>query len=154
MSTRWKTNLASRTPSKHSPERPVFPLAGKPAETYSCPVKQYRPDVDRAKWLYSMRQSRAWVKRNQDRPEGSSRVAQGLKPIPAPWPRINASSCSVPLADETAALHMLGRFLIPNVAQAALHHPSVSVRGLGMRFLHELADDGNPLAAEILRSLP
>ena len=30
-------------------------------------MKQYRPDVERAKWLYSMRQSRA---------------ACGLKPIP------------------------------------------------------------------------
>ena len=51
-------------------------------------MKQYRPDVERAKWLYSMRQSRAWVKRQQGRPEGNSRVARGLKPIPdnsEPW---------------------------------------------------------------------
>ena len=52
------------------------------------PMKQYRPNVERAKWLYSMRQSRAWVKRQQGRPEGNSRVARGLKPIPdnsEPW---------------------------------------------------------------------
>jgi hypothetical protein len=51
-------------------------------------MKQYRPDVERAKWLYSMRQSRAWVKRQQNRPEGNSRVARGLNPIPdnsEPW---------------------------------------------------------------------
>ena len=51
-------------------------------------MKQYRPNVERAKWLYSMRQSRAWVKRQQGRPEGNSRVARGLPPIPdnsEPW---------------------------------------------------------------------
>lgn len=51
-------------------------------------MKQYRPNVERAKWLYSMRQSRAWVKRQQGRPEGNSRAARGLKPIPdnsEPW---------------------------------------------------------------------
>lgn len=51
-------------------------------------MKQYRPNVERAKWLYSMRQSRAWVKRQQGRPEGNSRVARGLNPIPdnsEPW---------------------------------------------------------------------
>ena len=51
-------------------------------------MKQYRPNVERAKWLYSMRQSRDWVKRQQGRPEGNSRVARGLNPIPdnsEPW---------------------------------------------------------------------
>lgn len=51
-------------------------------------MKQYRPNVEHAKWLYSMRQSRAWVKRQQGRPEGNSRVARGLNPIPdnsEPW---------------------------------------------------------------------
>jgi hypothetical protein len=51
-------------------------------------MKQYRPNVERAKWLLSMRQSRDWVRRQQGRPEGNPRVARGLKPIPdnsEPW---------------------------------------------------------------------
>jgi hypothetical protein len=46
---------------------------------------------------------------------------------------------------------MLYRFLTPKVAESALSHPSAAVRELGLRFLHELADEGNPFAAEILR---
>lgn len=55
---------------------------------YSCRVKQYRPNVERAKWLYSMQQSRAWIKRRQGKPAGNLRVAKGLRQIPdnsAPW---------------------------------------------------------------------
>lgn len=59
----------------------------------------------------------------------------------------------LPQADETTARRMLDRFLTPKVAEAALSHPSTAVRDLGMRFLHELADEGNPFAADILRKL-
>lgn len=59
----------------------------------------------------------------------------------------------LPTADEHEALHMLGRFLTPKVAESALSHPSVTIRELGLRFLDELADEGNPFAAEILRNL-
>jgi len=48
-------------------------------------VKQYRPNVERAKWLYSMEQSRAWIRRRQGR---KSRAELGLGPIPdnsEPW---------------------------------------------------------------------
>ena len=48
-------------------------------------MKQYRPNVERAKWLYSMEQSRAWVRRRQGR---KSRAELGLPPIPdnsEPW---------------------------------------------------------------------
>jgi len=51
-------------------------------------VKQYRPNVDRQKWLYSMMKSRAWMRRHQGKPEGNSRVARGLPQIPdnsEPW---------------------------------------------------------------------
>jgi len=51
-------------------------------------MKQYRPDVERQKWLYSMQQSRAYIRRRQGKPEGNSRVAEALKPIPdnsEPW---------------------------------------------------------------------
>jgi hypothetical protein len=51
-------------------------------------MKQYRPDVERQKWLYSMQQSRAYIRRRQGRPEGNSCVNNGLKPIPdnsEPW---------------------------------------------------------------------
>lgn len=59
----------------------------------------------------------------------------------------------LPQADEAAARHMLDRFLTPKVAETALSHSSAAVRELGLRFLHELADDGNPFAAEILKKL-
>ena len=59
----------------------------------------------------------------------------------------------LPRADELTALRMLERFLTPKVAEAALSHPSQTVRELGLRFLHELAEEGNPFAADILRSL-
>jgi hypothetical protein len=52
-------------------------------------------------------------------------------------------------ADEAA--HMLGRFLTPRVAEAALAHPDNGVGELARRFLHELAEEGDPYAAEILR---
>jgi hypothetical protein len=48
-------------------------------------MKQYRPNVERAKWLYSMEQSRAWTRRRQGR---KSRAELGLRPIPdnsEPW---------------------------------------------------------------------
>ncbi len=48
-------------------------------------MKQYCPNVERAKWLYSMEQSRAWIRRRQGR---KSRAELGLRPIPdnsEPW---------------------------------------------------------------------
>lgn len=51
-------------------------------------MRQYRPNVERQKQLYSLLQSRAWVKRQQGKPPGNSRIARGLKPIQdnsAPW---------------------------------------------------------------------
>lgn len=59
----------------------------------------------------------------------------------------------LPQADEAAARHMLDRFLTPKVAETALSHSSAAVRELGLRFLNELADEGNPFAAEILKKL-
>lgn len=52
-------------------------------------------------------------------------------------------------ADEAA--HMLRRFLTPRVAEAALAHPGNGVGELARKFLHELAEEGDPYAAEILR---
>lgn len=52
-------------------------------------------------------------------------------------------------ADEAA--HMLRRFLTPRVAEAALAHPDQGVGKLARNFLHELAEEGDPYAAEILR---
>lgn len=51
-------------------------------------MKQYRPNVERAKWIYSMKQSREWIRRRQGRPPGGLRAAAGLPPIPdnsEPW---------------------------------------------------------------------
>lgn len=59
-------------------------------------MKQYRPNVERAKWLYSMRQSHDWLKRKQGCPEGNSRIALGLNPIPdnsEPW--LSGGVCSM-----------------------------------------------------------
>lgn len=59
----------------------------------------------------------------------------------------------LPDTDEDRATEMLNRFLTPAVAEVALAHSSVNVRELAMRFLHELADEGNPFAGDILRRL-
>ncbi len=59
----------------------------------------------------------------------------------------------LPLADEVTARQMLARFLTPKVAEAALSHSSPAVREQGLGFLHELAEEGNPFAAEILKGL-
>ncbi len=51
-------------------------------------MKQYRPNVDRQKWLYSMMKSRAVMRRRQGKPEGNTDVANGKKQIPdnsEPW---------------------------------------------------------------------
>ena len=59
----------------------------------------------------------------------------------------------LPSASEARAIQMVERFLTPKVAEAALAHPAEAVRQLGMRYLRELAHDGDPFAAEILRGL-
>ena len=59
----------------------------------------------------------------------------------------------LPGASEAEAIRMLERFLTPNVAELGLHHPSAKVRELALGFLHELADEGNPYARDILQKL-
>jgi len=59
----------------------------------------------------------------------------------------------LPRASRDEAVLMLGRFLTPRVAEAALAHSDPAVRDLGMRFLVELAQEGDPFAAEILRKI-
>jgi hypothetical protein len=46
---------------------------------------------------------------------------------------------------------MLGRFLTPRVAEQAMDHADPAVQDLGRGFLKELAAEGDPFAAEILR---
>jgi hypothetical protein len=60
----------------------------------------------------------------------------------------------LPVASAGRALEMLERFLTPKVAEVALAHGDESVRQLGLRYLHELAEDGDPFAADILKNLP
>lgn len=60
----------------------------------------------------------------------------------------------LPGASEARAEEMLARFLTPNVARAALAHPSYAIRKLGYGYLQELAGDGDPYAAEYLREEP
>ncbi len=59
----------------------------------------------------------------------------------------------LPRASRDEAVQMLGRFLTPRVAEAALAHADEKVRQLGVRFLRELAQEGDPFAAEILRKI-
>lgn len=51
-------------------------------------MKQYRPNVEHQKWLYSMMKSRVVMRRRQDKPAGNPDVANGKKQIPdnsEPW---------------------------------------------------------------------
>ena len=51
-------------------------------------MKQYRPNVEHQKWLYSMMKSRAVMRRRQGKPVGNTDVANGKKQIPdnsEPW---------------------------------------------------------------------
>ena len=59
----------------------------------------------------------------------------------------------LPGASRDEAMQMLGRFLTPRVAEAALAHSEQAGRDLGRRFLRELAAEGDPFAAEILRKI-
>jgi hypothetical protein len=59
----------------------------------------------------------------------------------------------LPSASEEQAVQMLERFLTPKIAEAAMAHSSETVRQLGLRFLRELSEDGDPFAAEILKKL-
>jgi len=59
----------------------------------------------------------------------------------------------LPHAATDEILGMLERFLTPRVAEAAAGHPDPEVRHLGIVYLRELADAGDPFAVEILRKL-
>ena len=59
----------------------------------------------------------------------------------------------LPKSSRDEAVQMLERFLTPRVAEAALAHADQAVRDLGLRFLRELAQEGDPFAAEILKKI-
>ncbi len=59
----------------------------------------------------------------------------------------------LPRVPAEEAVRMLGRFLTPRVAEAALSHPDQGVGQRARQFLHEPAAEGDPYAAEILRRL-
>lgn len=59
----------------------------------------------------------------------------------------------LPKASRDEAVQMLERFLTPRVAEVALAHADQAVRDLGLRFLRELAQEGDPFAVEILRKI-
>jgi hypothetical protein len=59
----------------------------------------------------------------------------------------------IPWASRDEAVQMLQRFLTPRVAEAAAAHADEAVRELGRKFLRELAQEGDPFAAEILRKV-
>jgi hypothetical protein len=59
----------------------------------------------------------------------------------------------LPQSSRDEAVQMLERFLTPRVAEAAAAHTDEAVRELGRKFLRELAQEGDPFAAEILRKV-
>lgn len=56
----------------------------------------------------------------------------------------------LPKAAAGEALKMLERFLNPKVAAAAATHSDPKVRDAGLKFLRELADEGDPFARDLL----
>ncbi|MEI8310023.1 MAG: hypothetical protein WCH98_04640 [Verrucomicrobiota bacterium] len=58
----------------------------------------------------------------------------------------------LPQARPDEALEMLARFLNPKVADAAARHADPRVRETGMRFLRELAAEGDPFARDLLEA--
>ena len=56
----------------------------------------------------------------------------------------------LPQATPDEALEMLARFLNPKVADAAARHADPRVREAGLRFLRELAAEGDPFARDLL----
>ena len=58
----------------------------------------------------------------------------------------------LPYASAEKAALMLERFLTPKIAEAALIHLEKPIQELDRRFLLELAADGDPFAAEIVRT--
>jgi hypothetical protein len=60
----------------------------------------------------------------------------------------------LPAAPPDQARAMLARFLTPKVAAAAAAHPDPTVQALGIAFLRELADEGDPFARDLLANFP
>ena len=157
-------------------------------------MKQYRPNVERQKMLYSMEKSRKVLRRWQGKPEGPDPDKPRIPDNSEPWlpggvrsvadalwisdriketaeqwglnkpqacmdqaeafPDIEADYLArLPQASRDEAVKMLERFLTPRVAESALAHSDQVVRDLGMRFLRELVQEGDPFAAEILRKI-
>ncbi|MEI8312159.1 MAG: hypothetical protein WCH98_15515 [Verrucomicrobiota bacterium] len=56
----------------------------------------------------------------------------------------------LPQARPDEALEMLARFLNPKVAATAARHADPQVREAGMKFLRELAAEGDPFARDLL----
>ncbi len=125
-------------------------------------MRQYRPDVERQKLLYSRMKSRALASDRLQIPDN-----------PEPWlPEVTCVADAIkisdrikedmesrylaelPIATEVRALEMLERFLTPKVAEAALAHSSALVREQALSFLRELAAEGDHFAADILKNLP
>jgi hypothetical protein len=48
-------------------------------------MKQYRPDVERQKWLYSMEKSRKVLRRFKGKPESGTITGPQIKDSSEPW---------------------------------------------------------------------
>ena len=121
-----------------------------PCIRFPSTMKQYRPNVDRQKWLYSMMKSQAAVIA-QGVPEGRAndfseiildssefKIPGGVRSVAdAFWisDRIGEAYereylAKLPTASAEQAAYMLARFLSPKVAEGGLHHSVESVRCL------------------------
>ena len=58
----------------------------------------------------------------------------------------------LPQARADEASEMLSRFLNPRVADAAARHADPQVRETGLKFLRELAAEGDPFARDLLKA--
>ena len=124
-------------------------------------MRQYRPDVERQKLLYSRMKSYALA---ESRLQLTDNSVPWLSEVTCVADAIKISDrikedmekrylAELPATTEERAVEMLERFLTPKVAEAALAHPSETVRQRAMSFLRELAAEGDPFAADILKNL-
>jgi hypothetical protein len=136
-------------------------------------MKQYRPDVERQRWLYSMMKSHMRATNSntpgsriddlgESDPGFSMPARSGEVRCVADVIRISDQIrttnereylAKLPSATAAEAAFMLARFLTPKVAEAGLHHPEESVRQVSLGYLKELAEEGDPFAREILEKL-
>lgn len=136
-------------------------------------MKQYRPNVDRQKWLYTMMKSKAAMTAPGGPENGSDDICEIIFDSPefrlpgrirsvadAIWvsDQINEAYereyiAKLPKASAEQAAFMLARFLTPKIAEVGLNHSNPFIRLLTHDQLVRLAKEGVPFAREILAKM-